>query len=118
MKAGICVSTVSIVSTIDAYSFGANKDVLIQPRPIMADATDGADGMFGTRAHTDHSRSCSAFARERDLDAQRPQERLRPPQSTGERPRISCLCATRRDVIASTLRIQTQKRGELLYSNS
>src|SRR5262245_11723721 len=48
----------------------------------MADAADGADGMFGTR-HADHSRSCSAFAREGNLDAQRPQERLRPPQSAG-----------------------------------
>jgi hypothetical protein len=50
-KSGVCVSTVSIVCTIDAYSFGANKDGLIQSRPIMADATDGADGMFGTRGH-------------------------------------------------------------------
>src|SRR5262245_10896609 len=36
---------------------------------------------------------------------------LRPPHPTGERPRISCLCATRRDVI-------TRKRRELPYSNS
>jgi hypothetical protein len=75
-----------------------------------ADDADGADGIFGACAHPDHSGPHPAFARERDLGAQRPQERLRPPQSTGERPRISCLCATRRDVIASTLRIQTQKR--------
>jgi hypothetical protein len=110
MKAGICVSTVSIVGTIDAYSFGTDKDVLIQA-PIMADATDGTDGMFGTRAHADHSRSFSALARECNLDAQRPQECLQPPQSAGVRPRISCLCATRRDVIAS-------KHRELPYSNS
>jgi hypothetical protein len=111
MNAGICVSTVSIVCTIDAYSFGTDKDVLIQSGPIMADATDGADGMFGTRAHVDHSGPCSALARECNLDAQRPQQCLRPPQSAGERSRISCLCATRRDVIAS-------KRRELPYSNS
>jgi hypothetical protein len=42
--------------------------------------------MFGTR-YADHSRSCSAFARECNLDAYRPQERLRPPQSAGERSR-------------------------------
>jgi hypothetical protein len=88
-KSGVCVSTVSIVGTIDAYSFGTDKDVLIQSRPIMADATDGADGMFGTRTHADHSRSCSALARECNLDAQRPQECLQPPQSAGARPRIS-----------------------------
>jgi hypothetical protein len=86
-KSGVCVSTVSIVCTIDAYSFGTDRDVLIQSGPIMAGATDGADGMFGTRAHADHSRSCSAFARECHLDAQRPQECLRPPQSAGERSR-------------------------------
>ena len=50
-----------------------------------------------------------AFTRERDLDAQRAEERLRPPQSTGERPRIFCPCCAPRDVIASTLRTQTQK---------
>jgi hypothetical protein len=63
-KSGVCVSTVSIVCTIDAYSFGTDRDVLIQSGPIMAGATDGADGMFGTRAHADHSRSCATFTRE------------------------------------------------------
>jgi hypothetical protein len=38
MTASICVSTVSIVCTIDAYSFGTDKDVLIQSGPIIADA--------------------------------------------------------------------------------
>jgi len=55
----------------------------------MADAIDDADGIdraFKSGAHPDHPCPCSAFTRERDLDAQRPQERLRPPQSTGERP--------------------------------
>src|SRR6266446_6017743 len=55
----------------------------------MADAIDDADGTdraFKSGAHPDHPCPCSAFTRERDLDAQRPQERLRPPQSTGERP--------------------------------
>jgi len=43
--------------------------------------------MYGTRAHADHSRSCSAFPRECNLDAQRPQESLRPPHPAGERSR-------------------------------
>jgi len=103
------------------------KDGLIASRPITAGSTDGADGtdgtdgtdvIFTTRAQLDHSGPCAAFTRECDLDAQCPEECLRPPQPTGERPRISCLCAIRRDVIASTLRIQTQKRRELPYSNS
>jgi hypothetical protein len=51
------------------------------------DGTEGTDGIFSIRAHPDHSRACQGFTRERDLDAQRPEERLRPPQSTGERPR-------------------------------
>ena len=61
----------------------------------MADAIDDADGIdraFKSGAHPDHPCPCSAFTRERDLDAQRPQERLRPPQSTGERPRIFSPC--------------------------
>jgi hypothetical protein len=44
------------------------------------DDTDGTDGMFSTRAHPDHSRPGAAFTRERHLDAQRPEKRLRPPQ--------------------------------------
>jgi len=45
----------------------------------------------------------------RDLDAQRPEERLRPPQSTGEHSRIFCPGCAARDVTAGTLRTQTQK---------
>jgi len=50
-----------------------------------------------------------AFTGECYLDAQRPQERLRPPQSAGERPRIFGPHSAPRDVIASTLRTQTQE---------
>src|ERR1700730_17036585 len=67
-----------------------SEDVLIPSRPIMADVTDGADGTdgaFNSGAHPNHPRPCSAFTRERDLNPQRPEERLCPPQSTGERPR-------------------------------
>jgi hypothetical protein len=75
--------------------FSDPKDGWIAPRSITAgsaDDADGADGIFGLRAHPDHSRSCPAFTREGDLDAQRPQERLRPRQSAGERPRIFRPC--------------------------
>ena len=78
----------------------------------MADVTDdadGTDGAFNSGAHPNHPRPCSAFARERDLDAQRPQERLRPPQSTGERPRVFRPSRSPRDVVASTLHAQLQE---------
>jgi hypothetical protein len=51
---------------------------------------DGTDGVFRIRAHPNHSCPGAAFTRERYLDAQRPPERLRPPQPTGERSRIFC----------------------------
>src|SRR5262249_62081642 len=62
---------------------------LVCPRwcSLSADTADGADGRFGPRAHADHSRPRSAFAREGNLDPQRPEERLCPPQSAGERSR-------------------------------
>jgi hypothetical protein len=94
--------------------FSPSKDGLIASRPITAGSTDdadGADGIFSTRAHSDHSGPCPAFTRERDLDAQRPEECLRPPQPTGERPRIFCPCCAGRDVSASTLPTQTQEVG-------
>jgi hypothetical protein len=72
-----------------------SNDGLIAPRPITAgsaDNADGTDGIFSSRAHLDHLGSCPAFTSERDIDTQRPEERLRPPQSTGERPRIFCPC--------------------------
>jgi hypothetical protein len=76
-------------------------------RTGSTDDADGTDGIFGTRAHPDHSRSGAAFTRERDLDAQRPEKRLCPPQSTGERPRIFCPGRAVRDVSAGTLCTQT-----------
>jgi hypothetical protein len=53
---------------------------LIASRPIAAGGTDDADGtdVFSALVLTlDHSRACPAFTSERDLDAQRPEERLR-----------------------------------------
>jgi hypothetical protein len=52
---------------------------LIPPRafsPGSTDDADGTDGVFGPRTYRDHTGPQSAFTRERDLDAQRPQERL------------------------------------------
>jgi hypothetical protein len=72
-----------------------SKASLIAVRAIAAGGTDdadGADGVFSARAHPDHSGPQPAFTRERDLDSKRSQERLRPPQSAGERPRIFCPC--------------------------
>jgi hypothetical protein len=108
-KSGVCVSTVS--TSVVLFS-DLRKDGLIASRPITADGTDGADGtdvIFTTRAQLDHSGPCAAFTRECDLDAQRPEECLRPPQPTSQRPRIFCPCRGPRDVIASTLRTKTQK---------
>src|SRR5262249_23090227 len=80
-RKGVCVSTVSIVRGCDeGPAAWAQVDQIID----FAGAADGADGTFATRAHADHSRSCSALARESNLDAQRPQECLRSPQSAGK----------------------------------
>jgi hypothetical protein len=86
-----------------------SKAGLIAVRAIAAGGTDDADGVFSARAHPDHSGPQPAFTRERDLDSKRSQERLRPPQSAGERPRIFCPCCVPRDVISSTFRAQKQK---------
>src|SRR5271166_1710996 len=110
----VFASAPSASSARAIFTLSSLLEWLDRPRPIIVartDDADDADGIFSTRAraHPDHSGACPAFTRERDLDAQRPQERLRPPQSTGERPRIFCPCCAPRDVIASTLRTQTQK---------
>src|SRR5271166_4266776 len=78
-------------------------------RAIPANRTDHADatdGLSRSRTHPDHSCPGPAFARERDLDAQGAQERLRPPQSTGQRPRISGPRWPSRGLVR-TLRTQT-----------
>jgi hypothetical protein len=87
---GVCVSTVSIVCISDHFTLSSQLEWLDRPRSITVartDDADRADGILSTRAcaHRDHSGACPAFTREPDLDAQRPQKRLRPPQSTGRR---------------------------------
>jgi hypothetical protein len=74
-RLGFCVSTVSSVCATDVYSLRPARLPLIASRPTTAGSTDGADGTdaaFSTCAHPDHSRSCAAFTRERDLDAYGP----------------------------------------------
>ena len=63
---------------------------MIAARAISAGSTDdadGTDGVFGPRTYRDHSGPQSAFTRERDLDTERPQERLRSPRAVRKRPR-------------------------------
>jgi hypothetical protein len=60
---------------------------------ITADAADGADGIFGSPAHPDDSAAGMAFTAERDVDAQRPKERPRPPQPACQRAGISGPCS-------------------------
>ena len=89
-----------------------SKHGLIAPRPITAGSTDdtiGVDAIFSPRAHLVYPGPCSAFTRERNFDPQAPEECLRPPQSTREGPGVFCPCAARRDLVAGTLRAQTQE---------
>ena len=73
------------------------------------DDTDGADAIFRLRAYLYHPGPGSTFPRERDFNTQASQERLRPAQSTREGSGVFGPCATRREVITSTLRVQTHK---------
>ena len=57
-------------------------------KPSIADAADGADGIFDRRAHPDYSLSGSAFTTEGNVDAERPKKCLRPTQVAGEGARI------------------------------
>ena len=99
---GICVSTVGIVCKC-CYSFwDPSKVGVIAVRTASSvDDADGADAIRGTCADPDHSRPYPAFARERDFDAQRAQERLRSSKSAGECARVFGPGAT--GVIASTV---------------
>src|SRR5438067_5378981 len=97
MKAGICVSTVSIVSGCDtgrphpvpadwARVVVANVTGRSRGR-LVADAADGTDDIFLSCTYPNDSASGPAFPAEGNVDAQGPQECLRPPQSAGERSR-------------------------------
>ena len=95
MKASTLASASSASSASSARPIpGRNVQIGQDPLPrgsiAGADDTDGTDGAFGTPVHSNRSRPCPAFAGERDLDAQGPEKRLRPPQSPGERSRIFC----------------------------
>jgi hypothetical protein len=63
-KGGICVSTVSIVCTTVLFSDPSNDGLIIARSNLgSTDDADGADGIFSTHAHPDHSRPCPAFTR-------------------------------------------------------
>ena len=66
----------------------AAQVVLRRIATTLAHAADGADGIFAGRTHPDDPISGVAFTAEGNVDAQRPQERLRPAQSTGECARV------------------------------
>jgi hypothetical protein len=79
--------------------------------PIGAYGTDDADStdaIFRIHAHSDYSVACPAFTRERDLDAQHAQERLRPAQAIGKGARVFCPWRSIREIVSSSLRAQTQ----------
>jgi hypothetical protein len=59
---------------------------VVPTRVQSADGTDGADGMFGSSTHPDDPVSRSAFATERNVDAQCPQESLRTTQTASKGP--------------------------------
>jgi hypothetical protein len=96
-KAGVCVSTVSIVCARDGHVAQASKFLsipanrvyqgrrrqrgrsLCYPSPVVSDAADGADGfdgIFERRTYPDDPASGSAFATERNVDAPVPAGRF------------------------------------------
>jgi hypothetical protein len=96
MNSGVCVSTVSSVCGRESESMAAVAGCIYWPgrlsaRPkvviIVADAADGADGIFGRRTDPDHPGSSSAFASEGNNDTQCPKEWLRTTQAASEGPR-------------------------------
>jgi hypothetical protein len=77
----VCVSGVSIVCATYVLLYDPSKKGGIAPRPIATASTndaDGADGIFGTRAHPYHSGPAPALTRERDLNTHRPEEMSAP----------------------------------------
>ena len=89
-----CMTLSSAPSASSAQLFySLTKDGLITASNMgSTDDADGIDDIFSTSAHPDHSRPCAASTRER---APMPSVRRMsaPPQSTGERPRISKPCS-------------------------
>jgi hypothetical protein len=59
-----------------------------RPGPIVSDAADGGDGVFGRPAHPDDARPGSTFTTEGDFDAEGTQSRPHPPKAAGECPGI------------------------------
>jgi hypothetical protein len=78
----------------------------------VADAADGADGIFGTRVDPDHPGSSAAFTTEGNVDAHYPQERLRTTQSAREGPRVlRPSCGSAREAVTRQVCTGTQQVG-------
>src|SRR5262249_4957156 len=112
----VFASAPSASSARAIFTLSSQLEWLDRPRPITVartDDADGADGIFSTRARAPpgHSGACRPFARDVDLEAQRRENRLPPPQSPGKRPRIFCPGRAVRDVNARMLRTQAQELG-------
>jgi hypothetical protein len=110
-KPAAFASAPSVSSARLMLSSDRRRDRLVARSPIAAYDTDDADGTDGSLricAHSDYSVPCPAFTGERDLDAQRSQERLRPSQSACERARVFCPWRPTREVVSGSLRTQTQ----------
>jgi hypothetical protein len=56
---------------------------------FLADGTDDADGLFATRPYANDPITGSTLTTKRNVDADRPKERLRATQSAGKNARIS-----------------------------
>src|SRR6266446_8179800 len=130
LKGGDCVSTVSIVGglTENLHDRGARASqigaTLSSPagggvgRPtsgsIIADAADGADGIFEGCTHPDDPASGSAFTTKRNVDAQRAQKGLRTSQPPGKSAGIPWpgLAVPRSAIAPATIGGDTQRSEE------
>src|SRR5262245_45024192 len=92
-KGGICVST----SVVGGYLPDRIPAGRIRAKPAVADVTggsrwravsdaaDGADGTCASCTYSDHPAPGPAFPTEGNVDAQYPQERLRPTEAASKR---------------------------------
>ena len=94
-KAGLCVSTISIVCRRTGHLRAKSTTyrtpgLVFRARfaPTFTDAADGADAIFERCAHPNESASGSTFTTEGNLDAERPKRCLHPTQVAGEGPRV------------------------------
>jgi hypothetical protein len=84
MKAGICVSIVSIVSGRDTGWRASSWQTSPERGRLVADAADGTDDIFLSCTYPNGPASGPAFPAKGNVDAQCPQERLRATQAASE----------------------------------